>query len=84
MVCLTVCLSRSQVQGYFFKAFISFFFFKLLDLKENFNCDKDEIIRILKEIQQKIYDDTKKNITRNLRDISSKIIEQFKKKFCSW
>ena len=51
-------------------------------LKENFNCDKDEIIGILKEIQQKIYDDTKKNITRNLRDISSKIIEQFKKKFC--
>ena len=51
-------------------------------LKENFNCDKEEIMEILKEIQQKIYNDTKKNITRNLRDISSKIIEQFKKKFC--
>ena len=51
-------------------------------LKENFNCDNDEIMQILREIQQKIYNDTKKNITRNLRDFSSKIIEQFKKKFC--
>ena len=39
-------------------------------------------MEILREIQQKIYNDTKKNITRNLRDFSSKIIEQFKKKFC--
>ena len=51
-------------------------------LKENFNCDDEEILEILREIQQKIYNDTKKNITRNLRDFSSKIIEQFKKKFC--
>ena len=32
-------------------------------LKENFNCDNDEIMRILREIQQKIYNNTKKNIT---------------------
>ena len=51
-------------------------------LKENFNCDNDEIMQILREIQQKIYNDTKKNITRNLRDFAAKIIEQFKKKFC--
>lgn len=38
-VCSTVCLSRSHVQGYFFKAFI--FFFKLSDLKENFDFSSD-------------------------------------------
>ena len=51
-------------------------------LRENFNCKNDEILEILKEIEQKIFNDTKKNITRNMRDISGKIIEQFKKKFC--
>ena len=51
-------------------------------LKENFNCENEEIIQILKEIEQKIYNDTKKNISRNMRDISSKIIDQFKRKFC--
>ena len=35
----------------------------------------------MKYIQDKIYNDTKKNISKNMRDISSKIIEQFRKKF---
>ena len=50
-------------------------------LRENYNCTDEEILEILKEIQQKIYNDIKKNITRNMRDISGKIIEQFKRKF---
>ena len=50
-------------------------------LRDNFNCQKDEISDILKEIQDKIFNDTKKNITKNMRDISNTIIEQFKKKF---
>ena len=50
-------------------------------LRGNFNCQKDEISDILKEIQDKIFNDTKKNITKNMRDISNTIIEQFKKKF---
>ena len=50
-------------------------------LRDNFNCKKDEISDILKEIQDKIFNDTKKNITKNMRDISNTIIEQFKKKF---
>ena len=50
-------------------------------LKENFNCQKDEIMEISNFIQEKIFNDTKKNIGKNLRDISSKIIEQFRKKF---
>ena len=51
-------------------------------LRENFNCNNDEILEILKEIELKIFNDTKKNISRNMRDISGKIVEQFKKKFC--
>ena len=51
-------------------------------LRENFNCKNEEILEILKEIEQKIFNDTKKNIARNMRDISGKIVEQFKKKFC--
>ena len=51
-------------------------------LKENFNCNNEEIMEILNDIQQKIYNETKKNITKNLRDFSSKIIDQFKIKFC--
>ena len=51
-------------------------------LRENFNCKNEEIIEILREIEQKIFNDTKKNIARNMRDVSGKIIEQFKKKFC--
>ncbi len=35
----------------------------------------------MKYIKDKIYNDTKKNISKNMRDISSKIIEQFRKKF---
>ena len=50
-------------------------------LRENYNCTNEEIVEILKEIQEKIYNDIKKNITRNMRDISGKIIEQFKRKF---
>ena len=50
-------------------------------LKESFNCEGDEISEILKNIQEKIFNDTKKNITKNLRDIATKIIDQFKKKF---
>ena len=50
-------------------------------LKENFNCENDEINEILGNIQEKIYNDTKKSIGKNMRDISGKIINQFKKKF---
>jgi hypothetical protein len=50
-------------------------------LKQNYNCDNEEISEICNSIQEKIYEDTKKNIGKNLRDISSKIVEQFRKKF---
>ena len=66
--------------------YLSHFCSKMLPLRiylrENFNCKNEEIIEILREIEQKIFNDTKKNITRNMRDVSGKIIEQFKKKFC--
>jgi len=50
-------------------------------LKENFSCENDEINEILGEIQEKIYNDTKKSIGKNMRDFSGKMVEQFKKKF---
>ena len=50
-------------------------------LKDNFNCQKEEISEIMNNIQDKIFNDTKKNITKNMRDISTKIVEQFKKRF---
>ena len=50
-------------------------------LRDNYNCQNDEIIEILDNIQNKIFNDTKKNISKNMRDISGKIIDQFKKKF---
>ena len=50
-------------------------------LKENFNCEEDEVNEILKGIQEKIYNDTKKNIGKNMRELSGKMIDQFKKKF---
>ena len=50
-------------------------------LSENFNCKEEEIKEIFNNIQEKIFNDTKKNITKNMRDISSKIVDQFKKKF---
>ena len=50
-------------------------------LKDNFNCQNEEISEIFKYIQEKIFNDTKKNITKNMRDISTKIVEQFKKRF---
>ena len=50
-------------------------------LKDNFNCQNEEISEIFKYIQEKIFNDTKKNITKNMRDISTKIVDQFKKKF---
>ena len=66
--------------------YLSHFCSKMLPLRiylrENFNCKNEEIIEILREIEQKIFNDTKKNIARNMRDVSGKIIEQFKKKFC--
>ena len=66
--------------------YLSHFCSKMLPLRiylrENFNCKNEEIIEILREIEQKIFNDTKKNIARNMRDVSGKIIEQFKRKFC--
>ena len=50
-------------------------------LKDNFNCQNEEISEIMNNIQDKIFNDTKKNITKNMRDISTKIVEQFKKRF---
>ena len=50
-------------------------------LKDNFNCQNEEISEIFNYIQDKIFNDTKKNITKNMRDISGKIVDQFKKKF---
>ncbi len=50
-------------------------------LRDSYDCQKEEILEIMKYIQDKIYNDTKKNISKNMRDISSKIIEQFRKKF---
>ena len=50
-------------------------------LRDNYNCQKEEISEIMKYIQDKIYNDTKKNISKNMRDISDIIIAQFKKKF---
>ena len=50
-------------------------------LRDNYNCQKEEISEIMKYIQDKIYNDTKKNISKNMRDISDTIISQFKKKF---
>ena len=50
-------------------------------LRDNFNCQNEEVTEILKNIQEKIFNDTKKNITKNMRDISTKIVDQFKKKF---
>jgi hypothetical protein len=50
-------------------------------LRDNYNCQKEEISEIMKYIQDKIYNDTKKNISKNMRDISDTIIAQFKKKF---
>ena len=50
-------------------------------LRDNFNCRNEEISEILNNIQEKIFNDTKKNITKNMRDISAKIVDQFKKKF---
>ena len=50
-------------------------------LKQNYNCENEEISEMCNSIQEKIYEDTKKNIGKNLRDISSKIVEQFRKKF---
>ena len=64
--------------------YLSHFCSKMLPLRiylrENFNCKNEEIIEILREIEQKIFNDTKKNIARNMRDVSGKIIEQFKRK----
>jgi hypothetical protein len=66
--------------------YLSHFCSKMLPLRiylrENFNCKNEEIIEILREIEHKIFNDTKKNIARNMRDVSGKIIEQFKRKFC--
>ena len=39
-------------------------------LRDNFNCRNEEISEILNNIQEKIFNDTKKNITKNMRDIS--------------
>ena len=50
-------------------------------LKENFNCKNEEILEIFNYIQEKIFNDTKKSISKNMRDISQKIVDQFKKKF---
>ena len=50
-------------------------------LRDNYNCQKEEISEIMKYIQDKIYNDIKKNISKNMRDISDTIISQFKKKF---
>ena len=50
-------------------------------LRDNYNCQKEEISEIIKYIEDKIYNDTKKNISKNMRDISGKIIDQFRKKF---
>ena len=50
-------------------------------LKDNFNCQNEEISEIFNYIQDKIFNDTKKNITKNMRDISGKIVDQFRKKF---
>ena len=50
-------------------------------LKDSYNCQDDEAMEILNDIQEKIYNDTKKSISKHLRDLSSKIVDQFKKKF---
>ena len=51
------------------------------NLRDRFNCQNDEIKEILFSLQDKIYTDAKKSISKNLRDLSTKIVEQFKKKF---
>ena len=50
-------------------------------LRDNYNCKNEEVLEILNSIQEKIFNDTKKNISKNMRDISSKTVDQFKKKF---
>ena len=50
-------------------------------LKDNYGCENEEISEFMYNIQDKIFNDTKKNISKNMRDISTRIINQFKKKF---
>ena len=65
--------------------YLQFFCAKMFNLKiylrDNFNCQNEEIIEIFNNIQEKIFNDTKKNISKNMRDLSTKIVDQFKRKF---
>ena len=65
--------------------YLQFFCAKMFNLKiylrDNFNCKNEEIIEIFNNIQEKIFNDTKKNISKNMRDLSTKIVDQFKRKF---
>ena len=69
----------------FNKEYISHFCMKMFPLKkylkDNFNCENNEILEMFTNIQDKIFNDTKKNISKNMRDLSSKIVDLFKKKF---
>jgi hypothetical protein len=65
--------------------YLQFFCAKMFNLKiylrDNFNCKNEEILEIFNNIQEKIFNDTKKNISKNMRDLSTKIVDQFKRKF---
>ena len=65
--------------------YLQFFCAKMFNLKiylrDNFNCQNEEILEIFNNIQEKIFNDTKKNISKNMRDLSTKIVDQFKRKF---
>ena len=50
-------------------------------LRDCYNCDPNDVNYIIQNIQDKVYNDTKKNINKKMRDISQLIIDQFKKKF---
>jgi hypothetical protein len=65
--------------------YLQFFCAKMFNLKiylrDNFNCKNEEILEIFNNIQEKIFNDTKKNISKNMRDLSTKIVDQFKRQF---
>ena len=50
-------------------------------LRDCYNCDPNDVNYIIQNIQDKVYNDTKKNINKKMRDISQLIVDQFKKKF---